>query len=89
RTLERIGFGTPNVLIASSDVSKGKPHPEPYIAGSTSCSVAAENFSRGTSFRRRLLGGKAAGTKVLAVLHTAPRDALQAMDADWIVPDLS
>ncbi|KZV98684.1 HAD-like protein [Exidia glandulosa HHB12029] len=92
RTLERIGFGTPDVLIASSDVSKGKPHPEPYIAGATSCSVAPEDFSRVLVVEDAVSGvasGKAAGMKVLAVLHTTPRDALQAMDADWIVPDLS
>lgn len=33
--------------------------------------------------------GKAAGMKVLAVLITTPRTALQAVDPDWIVPDLS
>jgi len=32
---------------------------------------------------------KAAGMKVLAVQTTTPREALQALDPDFLVPDLS
>ncbi|EJD55214.1 hypothetical protein AURDEDRAFT_118417 [Auricularia subglabra TFB-10046 SS5] len=91
-TLERIGLGVPEEIVTSEDVTHGKPHPEPYIAGAKKCSVAEENFSRVLVVEDAESGvasGRAAGMKVLALCTTTPREALVTLDPDWIVPDLS
>lgn len=91
-TLERIGLGVPEELVTSEDVTHGKPHPEPYIVGAKKCSVPEADFSKVLVVEDAESGvasGRAAGMKVLALLTTTPREALVALDPDWIVPNLS
>lgn len=44
RALERAGVPLPSVgIITANDVSQGKPHPAPYLAGALKCSVEPKN----------------------------------------------
>src|SRR5258708_39644672 len=40
RALERAGIPTPAAgIVTANDVSQGKPHPDPYLAGAALCSA--------------------------------------------------
>jgi len=74
-------------LVTASDVTHGKPNPEPYLKGAASLEmppqdcVIIEDAASGTS------AGKAAGARVLAVRTTNEDAELLAAGADWIVND--
>jgi mannitol-1-/sugar-/sorbitol-6-phosphatase len=74
-------------LITASDITRGKPDPEPYRKGAAalklspqSC-IVVEDAASGTR------SGKAAGSRVLAVRTTSPDEVLLEAGADWIVND--
>jgi sugar-phosphatase len=74
-------------LVTASDVSHGKPNPEPYLKGAAALQfspadcVVIEDAASGTR------AGKAAGARVLAVRTTSQDAELLAARADWIVND--
>jgi len=76
-------------IVTASDISCGKPDPEPYLKGAAALHLAAhlcvviEDAPSGTH------SGKAAGARVLAVRTTTPDSELLAAGADWIVNDCS
>jgi hypothetical protein len=44
RALERCNIAIPDCgIVTSNDVSKGKPHPDPYLAGAQRCAVDPKN----------------------------------------------
>ena len=79
------GLPLPRKLITSSDITHGKPHPEPYLKGAsllgfppTEC-VVLEDVPAGVR------AGKAAGAKVIAFKTTLQESALREAGADWIL----
>jgi sugar-phosphatase len=83
--LAAAGLPIPDVLVTADDVTRGKPHPDGYLAAAAARgvdiahTVVVEDSASGVSAAR------AAGTG--AVLGVGPR-AL-ATDADVVVPDLT
>ncbi|TFL06297.1 HAD-like protein [Pterulicium gracile] len=77
--------------ITSNDVSNGKPHPDPYLAGAKKCGVDATNCLVIEDAIAGLKAGKNAGSKTLAVCTSTPREVISASDAnpDFIVEDLT
>ncbi|HEX6772225.1 MAG TPA: HAD-IA family hydrolase [Acidobacteriaceae bacterium] len=76
----------PKVLVPAERVTNGKPHPEPYLAGAkllghpaADCLVIEDSPAGVTS-------GKAAGSRVLAVLSSHTQQQLTG--ADWFVDSL-
>jgi mannitol-1-/sugar-/sorbitol-6-phosphatase len=74
-------------LVSSSDITHGKPHPEPYLKGASllhippaDC-VVIEDAASGTH------AGKTAGARVLAIRTTSQDAELRAAGADWIAND--
>jgi mannitol-1-/sugar-/sorbitol-6-phosphatase len=80
------GLPLPKVLVPAERVTNGKPHPEPYLAGAkllghppADCLVIEDSPAGVTS-------GKAAGSRVLAVLSSHTQQQLTG--ADWFVHSL-
>jgi len=81
------GLPVPDLFLTSSDVTHGKPHPEPYLKAAaklgfpaTDC-VVVEDVPAGIS------AGKAAGMRVIAFTTTAAREELEKSEPNWILRD--
>ena len=83
------GLPLPKKLITSSDITHGKPHPEPYLKGASALGfppvecIVVEDVPAGVR------AGKAAGAKVIAFKTTVQESALQEAGADWILNNCS
>jgi mannitol-1-/sugar-/sorbitol-6-phosphatase len=87
--LRAAGFAIPKHLVTASDISHGKPHPEPYLRGAQSVGVPPAGCVVIEDAPAGIQSGKAAGSRVLALRTTTPDSALRAAGADWIVTDCS
>ena len=81
------GLPKPRYMVTSTDITNGKPHPEPYLKGakilgapSAEC-VVIEDAPAG------IRAGKAAGAHVVALRTTANDAELREAGAEWIVND--
>jgi sugar-phosphatase len=83
------GFPVPDKLVTSSDVKKGKPDPEPYLAGAARLQLPPEDCVVVEDAPAGIRAGKAAGMRVLALRTTAADAELTAAGADWIITDLA
>lgn len=71
-------------LVTSSDITRGKPDPEPYLKGAASLGLAARDCVVVEDAGAGVRSGKAAGARVIAV-RTSHSDAeLRVAGADWI-----
>jgi sugar-phosphatase len=83
------GLPVPPTMITSSDITHGKPHPEPYILGARTLHfdpadcVVVEDVPAG------IRSGKAAGARVIALRTTMPDADLIAAGADWLLDNCS
>ncbi|KAJ7456469.1 HAD-like domain-containing protein [Mycena latifolia] len=92
RALERCSIPLPRAgLVTSNDVSHGKPHPAPYLAGAEKCNVDPAKCLVVEDAISGMRSGKAAGALVLAVCTSTPRQIILDSDAapDYIVTNLS
>jgi sugar-phosphatase len=71
----------PDVLVASDDVSNGKPHPEPYLKGAELLGVQAEKCVVIEDALNGIQAGHAGGMKVIGVATTYPVSKLHEADA--------
>jgi mannitol-1-/sugar-/sorbitol-6-phosphatase len=83
------GLPLPKTLVTSTDVTRGKPDPEPYLKGAEFLGFPAADCVVVEDAPAGIRAGKAAGARVLALRTTAPDEELTAAGADWIVQDLS
>jgi sugar-phosphatase len=79
------GLPTPKHLVTTADVTRGKPHPEPYLKGAKSLCVAPSECIVIEDAPAGIRAGKAAGARVIALRTTADDAELKAAGADWIV----
>ncbi|KAF9015418.1 HAD-like domain-containing protein [Cyathus striatus] len=92
RALERAGVPLPSLpFITSNDVSRGKPHPDPYLSGASTCGVEAKKCLVIEDAVSGLKSGRAAGSTTLAVCTSTARHVLLGSDAspDYVVDDLT
>ncbi|KAJ6573998.1 HAD-like domain-containing protein [Mycena vulgaris] len=92
RALQRCSIALPRAgLVTSNDVSHGKPHPAPYLAGAEKCGVDPAKCLVVEDAIAGMRSGKAAGALVLAVCTSTPRQTILDSDAapDYIATDLS
>ncbi|PPQ67390.1 hypothetical protein CVT25_005969 [Psilocybe cyanescens] len=92
RALERSGVPLPSLgLITSNDVSEGKPHPAPYLAGALRCSIDPKNCLVVEDAISGLKSGRAAGSLTLAVCTSTLRNTIleSGSQPDFIVSDLT
>jgi sugar-phosphatase len=83
--LRAAGLPIPERLITSSDVTNGKPHPEPFLKAAASLGFAAQDCIVLEDAPAGIRAGKAAGARVVAVRTTVPEEELRVAGADWIV----
>ncbi len=65
------GLPVPPIMITSSDITNGKPHPEPYIKGALALGFAAADCIVVEDVPAGIRSGKAAGGRVIALRTTA------------------
>jgi sugar-phosphatase len=81
------GIPVPERIITAENVTEGKPHPAPYLAGAALLGFAPEAcvvFEDATSGTE---SGRAAGCTVIATTFSHPVDALDA--AHYLIPDVT
>ena len=85
--IKAAGLPVPKKLITSSDITNGKPHPEPYLKAANLLGFAAANCVVLEDAPAGIRSGRAAGARVIAFKTTALDPALLAAGANWIVND--
>ena len=75
----------PEHLITSSDVTNGKPNPEPFLKAAATLGFAATDCIVLEDAPAGIHAGKAAGARVIAFRTTVPERELHAAGADFIV----
>ena len=83
------GLPLPKHLITSTDVQRGKPHPEPYVKAAKILGLAPADCIVVEDAPAGICAGKGSGARVLALRTTAPDTELVESGADWIANDLS
>jgi sugar-phosphatase len=83
--LRAAGLKVPKTMITASDVSIGKPDPEPYLKAAERLGFAAADCVVVEDAPAGVLAGKAAGARVIALTTTMIRSQLEAVGADWVV----
>lgn len=87
--MSRMRFGgipEPKFVVTADKVIKGKPDPEPYLAGAKLLGLRPEECLVIEDAASGAKAGHAAGCKVLATLFSHSLESLSA--ADWVVPSL-
>ena len=85
--LQAGGISVPDHMVTAEHVSRGKPHPEPYIAGATLLGLRPTEcvvFEDSTS---GVQAGRAAGCTVIGTTFSHPVESLDA--AHYVVDDLT
>jgi beta-phosphoglucomutase len=72
------------VIITGSDVSKGKPHPEPYLKALASLKISPEDAIVIENAPYGIRSAKSAGLVCLALMTSLPEEYL--IEADYIFP---
>lgn len=83
--IKAAGLPVPKKMITSSEITHGKPHPEPYLKGAAMLGFPAVECIVLEDVPAGIQSGKAAGAGVIAFKTTASEDALRAAGADWIL----
>ncbi len=79
------GLPVPPTMITSSDITNGKPHPEPYIKGARMLGFVPGDCVVVEDVPAGIRSGKAAGARVIALRTTLPDPDLIAAGADWLL----
>jgi sugar-phosphatase len=82
------GLPLPKHFITASDITRGKPDPEPYLLGAKSVGFAPRECVVIEDAPAGIRSAKSAGAKVIALRTTVPDIELAAAGADWITHDL-
>jgi len=83
--LRASGLLLPKNLITATDITHGKPHPEPYLKAAALLGFPPADCIVLEDVPAGVRSGKAAGARVIACRTTAPDSDLSAAGADWIV----
>lgn len=78
----------PRVLVSADDVSRGKPHPEPFLTGAQLLTTAPDRCVVVEDSLTGLEAARAAGMYAIAVTTTFPREDLDGGLADIVVDRL-
>jgi sugar-phosphatase len=79
------GLPVPPRIVTSSEISNGKPHPEPYLKGAQTLGVAIADCLVVEDVPAGICSGKSAGARVIALRTTAPDADLIDAGADWVL----
>lgn len=79
------GLPRPAKLVTSTDITHGKPHPEPFLKGAEKLGFAASDCIVLEDAAAGVRAGKAAGARVIGLRTTMPEKLLLEAGADWIL----
>jgi sugar-phosphatase len=85
--LRAAGLPLPKKFITSSDITRGKPDPEPYLKGASVLGFPPADCVVLEDVPAGVRAGKDAGAKVIAFKTTVQPSALREAGADWILND--
>lgn len=85
--LRAAGLFVPAQMVTASDISRGKPDPEPYYKGAEKLKLSPADCIVVEDAPAGIRSGKTAGARVIALRTTTPDDELREAGADWIVDD--
>lgn len=83
--LRAAGVPQPPTMVTSSDITRGKPDPEPYLKGAAKLGFPPADCIVLEDVPAGIVSGKAAGSRVIAVRTTATEQELVTANPDWIV----
>jgi len=83
--LRAAGLPVPQKLITSSDITHGKPHPEPFLKGAAVLGFPAADCIVFEDVPAGVKAGKAAGARVAAFNTTVKEEPLREAGADWVL----
>jgi sugar-phosphatase len=83
--LRAAGLLQPPTMVTSSDITRGKPDPEPYLKGAAELGFSPADCIVMEDVPAGVLSGKAAGSRVIATRTTATEEELAAVKPDWVV----
>jgi len=83
--IKAAGLPLPKELITSSDITHGKPHPEPYLKAAAILGFPPEGCVILEDVPAGIRSGKAAGGRVIAFTSTVEEPALRDAGADWVL----
>ena len=79
------GLPVPLTIITSSDITNGKPHPEPYLKGAQALGFPAADCVAFEDVPAGIRSAREAGARVIALRTTATESELAAAVPDWIL----
>jgi mannitol-1-/sugar-/sorbitol-6-phosphatase len=79
--LQLAGIPSPRAMVTASDVTNGKPHPEPYLKGAELLGVSPAECLVIEDAPAGIRSAHAGGMKVIALTSTYPASALGEADA--------
>jgi sugar-phosphatase len=79
------GLPLPKNMVTSTDITHGKPHPEPYLKAASILGFPAAECIVLEDAPAGIRSGKAAGAKVIALSTIAQESTLREAGADWIL----
>lgn len=79
----------PKTLVTGSDVTRGKPDPEPYLVAARLLEVAVTDCLVVEDAPAGIQSGKSAGMQVLGVAFTYGREQLRSSGADLVIDRLT
>lgn len=83
--IKAAGLPVPKKLVTASDITHGKPHPEPFLLGASALGFPATECVVFEDIPAGVLAGKAADAKVVAFTTTVQAFALRQAGADWVL----
>ena len=83
--IKAAGLPLPAKMITSTDITHGKPHPEPFLKGAAVLGFPADQCVVFEDVPAGVRAGKAAGARVIAFTTTVREPALREAGADWIL----
>ena len=87
--LRAAGLCVPKTIVTATDITHGKPHPEPYLKAAAALGFAPETCVVVEDAVAGVQAGKAAGARVIGFTTTFAAEKLEAAGADWVVRDCS
>jgi sugar-phosphatase len=79
------GLPVPQKIITSSDITRGKPNPEPYLKAAALLGVPADECVVFEDVPAGIRAGKAAGAQVIAFRTTVREEELRSAGADFVL----
>lgn len=83
--LRAAGLPVPEQMVTSTDVTHGKPHPEPFLMAAAKLGFPASRCIVLEDAPAGVRAGKAAGARVIGIRTTFPETELHQAEADFVL----